>query len=168
MSNLSELLKSKRQEKKMGLRDFAAFLGISHAYLDKLEKGVDPRTGKEIKPSVEVFNKIASALNIPKSEFSVLCGYVQSNGFGNGGLGKEEGEGKNSFATNIEDYINNLRNMEGLMFQEEPVGEEALDSIVSALIEGMKQVDMKNKRTRKSQRGEDAITSAIDDTAAKG
>ncbi|BAS45627.1 hypothetical protein SSCHL_0847 [Staphylococcus schleiferi] len=41
------------------IREASQNIGISHTYLDSLEKGVDPRTGKERKPTIEVINKIS-------------------------------------------------------------------------------------------------------------
>ena len=63
-SKLSELLKEKRTEEGMSLRDFSKHLNISHAYLAKLEKGIDPRSGKEVKPTMEALQKIAIGLNV--------------------------------------------------------------------------------------------------------
>ncbi|WP_145454872.1 helix-turn-helix domain-containing protein [Staphylococcus pettenkoferi] len=50
-------LKSLRGDK--SIRKAAEGIGISHTYLDSLEKGCDPRTGKERKPTWEVLYKIA-------------------------------------------------------------------------------------------------------------
>ncbi|HHO6254682.1 TPA: helix-turn-helix domain-containing protein [Staphylococcus aureus] len=41
------------------IREASQNIGISHTYLDSLEKGVDPRSGKERKPTIEVINKIS-------------------------------------------------------------------------------------------------------------
>lgn len=63
-NELGKLLRAKRGEK--SLREFAEFLGISHAYLDSLEKGFEPKTGKKINVGVDTLNKIASKLNLEK------------------------------------------------------------------------------------------------------
>ncbi|HDE7731519.1 MULTISPECIES: helix-turn-helix domain-containing protein [Staphylococcus] len=41
------------------IREASQNIGISHTYLDSLEKGFDPRSGKERKPTIEVINKIS-------------------------------------------------------------------------------------------------------------
>lgn len=75
MKNLGNLLKDMRLERGISLREFSSDLGISHAYLNKLEKGIDPRTGKPVIPSIETLTKIAEGLSIPAKEFLELCGY---------------------------------------------------------------------------------------------
>ena len=74
--DLSALLKRKRSESKMSLREFSEYLGISHAYLDKLEKGVDPRSGKAVTPTIDTLAKIADALHLSAKDFLALCGYA--------------------------------------------------------------------------------------------
>lgn len=57
----------KRLREKRGsysLREFASMLNISHTYLDSLEKGVNPKTGKKPRISLELVEKLAEALNV--------------------------------------------------------------------------------------------------------
>ena len=77
ISTLSELLKKTAQDRQLSLRDFAKILGISHAYLNKLMVGVDPRTKKRISPTIDTMFKIADALKIPRIEFLRQCGYLK-------------------------------------------------------------------------------------------
>ena len=74
-NNLSATLKQLRIEHGASLREFSEALGISHAYLSKLERGTDPRTGKPITPTIETIAKIAEGLNIPVKNFMTMCGY---------------------------------------------------------------------------------------------
>ena len=78
-SNLSDILKQFRQESGLSLREFSEILGISHAYLNKLEKGEDVRTGKPITPTIETLVKISEGLNIPTKKFMNMCGYFKSS-----------------------------------------------------------------------------------------
>ncbi|MCL6599527.1 MAG: helix-turn-helix domain-containing protein [Alicyclobacillus macrosporangiidus] len=71
---LGEFLR--RLRGKMSLREAAEKTGLSHTYISQLEKGVDPRTGKEISPSVAVLNRIADAYNIPRESLLLLAGYL--------------------------------------------------------------------------------------------
>ena len=75
-STLSELLKKTASDRQLSLRDFAKVLGVSHAYINKLMAGVDPRSQKLISPSIGVLLKIADALEIPCIEFLRQCGYL--------------------------------------------------------------------------------------------
>ncbi len=61
MIKFEEKLVKAREKKKLSLREAAAFIGISHTYLSALEKGFDPRTGKNIVPSQQVLLKICKA-----------------------------------------------------------------------------------------------------------
>lgn len=74
MENLSRLLRQLRGEEP--LRDVAKRAGISHAYLNQLEKGVDPRTGKPLKPSADTLKGIARAYNYPYERLLEAAGYI--------------------------------------------------------------------------------------------
>ena len=56
-NKLGEFIKSIRGD--MSLRYFAKLCGISHTHIDSIEKGVDSRTNKTVRPTVETLNKIA-------------------------------------------------------------------------------------------------------------
>ncbi|MBV5158135.1 helix-turn-helix domain-containing protein [Staphylococcus epidermidis] len=58
MSDFGKKLKELRGDK--SIREASRNIGISHTYLDSLEKGFDPRSGKERKPTIEVIHKIAN------------------------------------------------------------------------------------------------------------
>ena len=75
---LSKFLKETANEKQLSLRDFAKILGISHAYVDKLMAGVDPRTKRPVSPTISTLLKIADALEIPRTEFLRQCGYLDN------------------------------------------------------------------------------------------
>ncbi len=53
---------------KRSLREFAQILGISHSYLDCIEKGYDYRTGKQVRISADVINKIAIGAKADSTE----------------------------------------------------------------------------------------------------
>ena len=75
-NKLGVFLKKIAYDRQLSLRDFAKVLGISHAYINKLMAGVDPRSNKQISPSINVLLKIADALEIPRVEFLQQCGYL--------------------------------------------------------------------------------------------
>lgn len=61
-SELGNFLKYKRGNK--SLRDFANYLEISHAYLDSIEKGIDPKTKKEINISTDLLQRLSKKLDV--------------------------------------------------------------------------------------------------------
>ncbi|HDX9707811.1 TPA: helix-turn-helix domain-containing protein [Bacillus thuringiensis] len=60
---LGTIIKNYRLTNKLSLREFARKCDVSHTYIDKLEKGFDPRSGKPIEPTLLVIEKISSAMN---------------------------------------------------------------------------------------------------------
>lgn len=76
MSEFGEKLKDLRGKK--SIREASKGIGISHTYLDSLEKGFDPRTGKERKPTIEVINKISKYYNYDFFKLVNLAGLFVS------------------------------------------------------------------------------------------
>lgn len=74
--NLATVLKKIRLTKKMSLRKFGKKLGLSHAYINKLEN--DCNSEKKMTPTIETFIKISRALQIPLDEFLYMCGYLDT------------------------------------------------------------------------------------------
>lgn len=76
MNKFGKKLKMLRGQE--SIRQAAKGIGISHTYLDSLEKGFDPRTGKERKPTWEVINKIAKYYNYDFVELVDLANLFKS------------------------------------------------------------------------------------------
>lgn len=75
MNYIGEYIRKYRGD--VSLRDFADKCGISHTHLDSIEKGVDPRTGKPVKVTVETLKKIASAMNMTINDLLIKSGDVK-------------------------------------------------------------------------------------------
>lgn len=72
MNKLSKFVREKRGD--MSLRDFAHLCGdISHTQIDSIERGVDPRTGKPVKPTVETLAKIAKGTGVSIAYLAALA-----------------------------------------------------------------------------------------------
>lgn len=82
-TRLSEVLKELRGQDT--LREAAEKTGISHTYLNILEKGIDPRSGNILKPSAETLQKLARAYNYPYKKLLELAGYLDRNEPGGAG-----------------------------------------------------------------------------------
>ena len=74
MSDIGNLLREIRG--KESLREAGKRIGISHTYLDTIEKGFDKRSGKEVSPSPETLKMIAAAYKYPYNKLMVLAGYI--------------------------------------------------------------------------------------------
>jgi len=64
MDNLNSIIKERRKELGLSTRELAVRSGISQGYISQLEKGIDIRTGKSIRPTVDIINKLAKGLNV--------------------------------------------------------------------------------------------------------
>lgn len=65
MDSLGPFIQKKRKERGLSLRDFSVLCGLSHSYLDSLEKGKDPRTSKPVSPTIDTIKKLAKGLGLP-------------------------------------------------------------------------------------------------------
>ncbi|PTF17404.1 hypothetical protein BUY42_09950, partial [Staphylococcus devriesei] len=76
MNDFGKKLKELRGDQ--SIREASRNIGISHTYLDSLEKGIDPRTGKERKPTIEVIHKLSQYYNVDFFDLSRLAGVFVS------------------------------------------------------------------------------------------
>ncbi|MBJ7938285.1 helix-turn-helix domain-containing protein [Bacillus cereus] len=77
---LGEIIKNYRLTNKLSLREFAQKCDVSHTYIDKLEKGVDSRTGKPVEPTLLVIEKISNAMNISTKSLLEGIGFITKDG----------------------------------------------------------------------------------------
>lgn len=62
---LGTFIRNKRESLGMSLREFGRMCDISHTTIDCIEKGYDPRTGKEINITNSTFSKLSNTLGVP-------------------------------------------------------------------------------------------------------
>lgn len=75
MSEISDYLRELRGKK--SLRAVQKDTGISHTYLNSLEKGVDRRSNKKINPSQEVLKQLADYYKVSYAELLEKAGHTQ-------------------------------------------------------------------------------------------
>jgi len=71
-----ELIREIRNSLNLSLRKFGDKCGLSHSYISKLEKGVDPKTGTPVSPSIDTIRQICTATNYPLEKFLYETGYI--------------------------------------------------------------------------------------------
>lgn len=76
IQRLSVLIENKMRQTKMSLRDFAEKCNLSHSYVRNIRKGFDPRTGKQIRPTVETLEKLAGGLGLTLNELLRQTGFT--------------------------------------------------------------------------------------------
>ena len=72
LKEIGKKLKEAREARNLSLRKAAEMIGVSHTYLDTLEKGRDPRTGNQVNPSAETLVQISKGYDIPIDELLPL------------------------------------------------------------------------------------------------
>ncbi|MCX7843305.1 MAG: helix-turn-helix domain-containing protein [Clostridia bacterium] len=76
MNNLGQLFRQIRRSKKWSVREAAKRLGISYSYLSILEKGTDPRTGRDSKPQPDTLRLISKVYDYPYEDLMKASGYL--------------------------------------------------------------------------------------------
>lgn len=64
-NKLGKAIKMRREELGLSLRDLADLTGLSHSYIDKLEKGIDQRSKKPVHPTTDTLIRLQKGLGIP-------------------------------------------------------------------------------------------------------
>ena len=67
--NLSDWIKSYRQEHGLSMQAFADLCGFSKAYVAILEKGINPSTNKPVSPTMQTLKKIADVTGKDLNDF---------------------------------------------------------------------------------------------------
>lgn len=145
MEKLNEIIRSLRG--KESLRDAAKRIGISHTYLDTIEKGYDKRSGKEVKPTPETLKLISKAYNYPYEKLMIAAGYIDE---GNSSFDQLTEKDEKDIAKRIqkirEDLIEGNADGNGLIFMGEPMSEEAIESLLAALEHAERIATLANKK----------------------
>jgi transcriptional regulator with XRE-family HTH domain len=78
MKRLGDLIKAKRLSMGLSLREFGDMCGLSHSYIRKLEEG-DPRTKKDVIPTLYSLEKIANILSTTIQELLKDIGFIDAD-----------------------------------------------------------------------------------------
>lgn len=74
MTGIGKYIKKLRG--KRSLRELERLSGVSHTYLSSVEKGKDPRSGKELIPTPDVLSKLAKPLEVDYVKLMIIAGYI--------------------------------------------------------------------------------------------
>lgn len=75
---LGQFIREKRESLGMSLREFGRICNISHTTIDCIEKGYDPRTGKDVNITNNTFGKLSEALKVPVAKLVELSQGVEN------------------------------------------------------------------------------------------
>lgn len=76
MARLGDMIKARRESMGLSLREFAQKCNLSHSYIKNLEDG-DPRTGKDIMPTLSSLDKLAPVFCTTVESLLKDIGYIQ-------------------------------------------------------------------------------------------
>lgn len=74
MTEIGNFLKELRGDR--SLREVGRKSGISHTYISNIERGIDPRSGSEIKPSPKLLRRLADYYDYPYPDLMLKTGYL--------------------------------------------------------------------------------------------
>lgn len=140
METLGELINKLRG--KESLRDASKRIGISHTYLDTVEKGFDKRSGKNVNPTPETLKLISKAYNCDYKELMVRAGYLENSNENT----EEKDSGEKDIAKRLEKFRIEIENSDGLAFDGEPMSDEAKESLSEAMEHLFRQTQRINKK----------------------
>ncbi len=128
MDTLQEILINKRKDLGLSLRKAAKLIGISHSYLNNLEKGIDPNTKAPVNPTPETLSLISEAYKIDYNELMIAAGYIT---VGENTKVYDQNETKEG----IEDMLNYYRSLQlsNLVLELSPKNQERVIEYVKLL-----------------------------------
>ena len=76
---IGQFLKKIRDDLGYSLREAAKRSGLSHSYIDAIEKGKHPKTKAPVKPSPDTLKALAKAYDYPYEELLKVAGIIEEN-----------------------------------------------------------------------------------------
>jgi transcriptional regulator with XRE-family HTH domain len=100
ITRIGDFLKELRG--KRSLRDIEKTSGVSYSYLRRIEKGIDPRSGKEFIPTPDTLKKLAKAYDCEYIDLMDIAGYLSDLSI----VEKENFEINYDYQTTLEENYN--------------------------------------------------------------
>lgn len=131
MKNLGDIIKEYRLDHDLSLREFSKKCGLSHTYIDKLEKGIDPRSQKPVEPTLDALEKISTAIDLSLDELLTLLGKINANSKVD--INKNE----KNVEELLEDTMAQILDQKGLMLNGQIVDDDDLVLLRNAIKNGI-------------------------------
>lgn len=131
MKNLGDIIKEYRLDHDLSLREFSKKCGLSHTYIDKLEKGVDPRSQKPVEPTLDALEKISTAIDLSLDELLTMLGKININSKVD--INKNE----KNVEELLEDTMAQILDQKGLMLNGQIVDDDDLVLLRNAIKNGI-------------------------------
>ncbi len=138
MSEFGAYIKKIRESKNLTLNQVALYSEISAAQLSRIE------TGKRGVPKPTTIRKISEALKVDYEELMVKAGHIQTvEDKVQHSLSEKD---ERDIAKRMEKIKKDLTSEDGLMFNGEPMSEEAIESFLEAMEYAVRQTQRINKK----------------------
>lgn len=131
MKSLGDIIKKYRQDHDLSLREFSKKCGLSHTYIDKLEKGIDPRSQKPIEPTLDALEKISAAINLSLDKLLTMLGKINSDNRVN------INESKKDIEELLEETMSQILDQKGLMLNGQIVNDNDIVLLRNAIRNGI-------------------------------
>lgn len=134
---VGEWLKLYREQHNLSMQALADLCGFSKAYINVLEKGVNPKTGKPISPTMQTFEKIARGT---KTDVDTLLKILDGdqpitvNAPASGDLPALTQRDERQIAKDLEDMLHSLK---GSAAMGELEDEEDMELLKASLLQAM-------------------------------
>ena len=150
MKKLGDIIKEYRIEHSLSLREFSDICHISHSYIDKLEKGIDPRNGKPVIPTLDIIEKLSRALGITIIDLLEQIGYIQSSILNQYNTSVLEIEDLPINKIELEQQIDEIMALQNLALNGKILDDEDKDFIRTTLKAGLKYAaDVRKKQDKR-------------------
>jgi len=77
MNELGKIIDEYLKKNDISLRDFANKCQLSHSYVAKLRKGVDPRSKSSIQPTIDTIEKLAKGMDMETKDLLIKAKYIK-------------------------------------------------------------------------------------------
>ena len=134
---VGEWLKLYREQHNLSMQALADLCGFSKAYINVLEKGINPKTGKPISPTMQTFEKIARGT---KTDVDTLLKILDGdqpitvNAPASDGLPALTQRDERQIAKDLEDMLHSLK---GSAAMGELEDEEDMELLKASLLQAM-------------------------------
>ena len=155
--DLKEYLREYRASHGLSQRQFAESCGLSNGYISMIERGYNPKTKEPIICSLPTLNKLAAGMHISLNQLltdiddtPVALGISVENILNDPEIKKTPTltkKDERDIAKNLEAIMADLEHSGDLMFDGDPMSDEARESMRNAIELGLKAVKLLNKET---------------------
>lgn len=145
-NKLGDFILEYRKDHSLNMREFASLCNMSHTYISKLEKGIDPRNGKKVIPTIETLQKIANGTNISLDKLLEISGYDITSSSDH-----SRSDSSKALDEQLDDVLKRLESDgSALMYKGEPLNDATKEALLISLKNTLELADKMHKIDKKN------------------